>query len=422
MKAELILAAQAKLGIDALTPGDGDLAFGLDFLVASVAKHELPYVSANLARTGGGLAFPATRIVEVGGVKVGLTGAIGEQFGFNDAEARPVDDALKAAVSSLRAADVDLVVLLSHLGLEGDRAVAVSVPGIDVIFGANDRRHQETPVIVGRTAIFQAGSRAKYVGKVTFDLVEGATGWADDKGRAAAIRQRDRTESQVKRYEKQLAEATDEAGRKRLERVLTFARKRLNEFSVPEPPPGPAHRIESTKIPMNTALADEPAMKALVDATLEKMGPEIGGEKHGVGDGHGHGASKKRPTAGPWVTSRQCRSCHNQQYKDWSQSGHAHAYASLMTEKRHFDHQCWSCHVTAAGQPGGPQTPTEVGPLRNVQCEACHGPGEKHLEKPVAGNIALAPSEKVCLQCHTEEQTEGAFDFDTYLAKIDHKP
>ena len=189
LKAELLLAAQAKLGLDALTPGDGDLAFGLDFLLAGAQKHDLPYVSANLARKGGALVFPATRVVTVGGVKVGLTGVTGEQFAFEDAEARPVNEALQAAVATLKAADVDLVVLLSHLGLAEDRAAAAAVPGIDVIFGGDDRRHQEAPVIIDRTAIFQAGSRAKYIGKVTFELVEGATGWADEKGRAAALKQ-----------------------------------------------------------------------------------------------------------------------------------------------------------------------------------------------------------------------------------------
>ncbi len=419
MKAELLLASQAKLGLDGLTPGDGDLAFGLDFLVAGAAKNELPYVSANLAGPDGTLAFPATRVVERAGLKIGLTGLIGEEFALPDARILPVDAAATAAVAALKAQGVDLIVVLSHLGLTGDKALAEAVPGIDAIFGGHDRRHQESPAIVGQTAIFQSGSRAKYVGQATFELVPGATGWADPKGREDALRQRERTASQVTRYEQQLAEATDDATRQRLQRVLTFARKRLEDIAVPDEVSGPANRIDATKIPMGGTLADEPGMKALVDATLEVMGPEIGGDAHGhKGDDH----QKMPPPAGPFVTGRACRGCHPAQYKDWAETGHARAYATLMKEKRHFDQDCWSCHVTGAGQPGGPQTPTEAGPLRNVQCEACHGPGQEHMANPVQGNVVRAPAEATCRVCHSDAQTEGRFLYDEYLPKIDHRP
>lgn len=425
MKAELLLEAQKVLGLDGLTPGDGDLAFGLDFLVAGAAKHELPYVSANLAAKGGDLVFPAYRMVERAGLKIGLIGVMGEQFAFPDADVKPATPAVQAAVTAARGEGADLVVLLSHLALSGDRTIAEAVPGIDLIFGGNDRRHQENPVVLGKTAIFQAGSRAKYVGQATFELVPGGSGWADPKGRQSALRQLERTKAQVGRYEKQLAEAPDEATRKRLERVLTFARARLEGLEVPEEAAGTAHQITATKIPMNRQIEDEPGMKALVDAMLEKMGPEVGGgddhgHDHGPG-GHDHGSkSQPPPPSGPYVSARQCRSCHPAQYKDWTGTGHAHAYATLMKEKRHFDQDCWSCHVTAAGKPGGPQTPAEAGVLRNVQCEACHGPGKDHVQKPGKGNIVKTPTEQTCVTCHTEEQTEGRFVYKDYLPKVDH--
>jgi len=415
LKAGLLLAAQKKLGLDALTPGDGDLAFGLDFLVDGVAKNSLPYVSANLARPDGGLVFPATLVVERSGLKVGITGAIGADFAVPDATILPPEPAVAKAVASLRSQGVDLVILLSHLGLKGDKAMATAVPGIDAIFGGHDRRHQETPAVVAKTAIFQAGSRAKYVGRATLTLVPGAEGWSDEKGRAAAVKQKERTEAQVKRYAQELADATDDATKKRLERVLTFARRRVAELVVPEEVSGPTNRIEATKIPMGASLADEEAMKVLVDATLEKLGPEASTAHRPV-----HG--KVKPLAGPYVGAQACRTCHAREYADWSGSDHARAYAALIRVKRQFDQQCWSCHVTGAGQKGGPQGPNAVGALRNVQCEACHGPGKAHVVRPVAGTIERAPEEPLCLTCHTEEQTEGRFSFRDYLPKIDHRP
>jgi hypothetical protein len=35
--------------------------------------------------------------------------------------------------------------------------------------------------------------------------------------------------------------------------------------------------------------------------------------------------------------------------------------------------------------------------------------------------MVKSPSEAVCVTCHTMEQTEGRFVYDTYLPKVDHK-
>ena len=419
LKAELLLAAQAQLGLDALTPGDGDLAFGLDFLVDGAQKHGLPYLSANLARLDDTLVFPATKVVEHGSLTIGLTGVMGSDLGVTGVKVLDPLPALKGAVAELRAQDVDLVVVLSHLGSRGDTDLAKQVPGVDIVFGGHDRKHMEAPTVVGQTAIFQAGSRGKHVGHATFHLVEGGTGWSDPEGRARALRQQSSLQRQVERYKEQQAAAEDDKSRERLSRVLGFAEKRLAELVIPEEGSGKAHRIESTKIPMGKALADEPAMRKLVDATLDAMGPEVTTDPHGKHDSTAaHGP--KRDWA-PWAGARQCRSCHEAQYDDWAKTGHAAAYAGLVKERRHMDLQCWSCHVTGAGQPGGPTGPKDVGPLRNVQCEACHGPGQSHASKPEQGTIIRTPTEAQCLACHTEEQTEGRFVLSEYLPKVDHR-
>ena len=37
------------------------------------------------------------------------------------------------------------------------------------------------------------------------------------------------------------------------------------------------------------------------------------------------------------------------------------------------------------------------------------------------GDIILAPTAALCLACHTPEQTEGRFEYEDYLSKIDHR-
>ena len=423
IKADLLMAGSQQLGVDAMTVGDGDLAFGLDLLVDGAARYELPYVSANLAKADGSLIFETTRVVEIAGKKVGVTGVIGEGRVAEGVTILAPSEAVRGAVAELRP-NVDLVVVLSGLGLDANKALAKDVEGIDLIFSSHTRKMQVDPVIVGTTAIFEAGSRGKYLGEAVLEFRDGGVGWSNEAGRERALRRLESVQNQLDRYDQQIAAATDDRSRDRLERLRKVTQGRYDDIYVPPQDDGTSNVISGRNVPMSTKLADEPGMQALVDAALEKLGPQPdphAGHDHGPGGGHGadrHGP--KRQDTGDYVGATACLGCHRPEYEDWKQTGHGHAYRTLIADKRQWDDDCWSCHVTGAGKPGGPEAATEVGILRNVQCEACHGPGRKHTSDPAGVDLVKAPAEAVCLECHTEEQTEGRFEFDEYLPKIDH--
>jgi hypothetical protein len=410
LKAELLQAASAQLAVDALNPGHGDLTFGLGFLRTGATEHELPYVSANLADPDGQLVFPATRVIERGGLTIGVTGVLPERS-VDGGSVLPVDAAVRGALADLQKQDVDLVVLLSNLGLDQDKKLAETTPGFDLIFGSGSRRHQEQPALVGETAVFQAGSRGKHLGEVTLELIAGAKGWSSPGAREAALRQATSIDRQIERYEG-LMETATEAQKPRYDKALQFARKRRADLVIPAEDDGQANKLEGKQIAMSRSLDDEPKMVELVNATLEKLGdvaPEAA-------------TATKKQDRGDWVGTSACRSCHPVQFADWRQTSHAHAWATLVKDKRHMDLQCWSCHVTGANQPGGPTTPKESAGLQNVQCEACHGPGKKHVENPAKVKPVKVPGPEVCLTCHNEEQSEGRFDYSEYLPRVDHKP
>ncbi|MBK9375689.1 MAG: 5'-nucleotidase C-terminal domain-containing protein [Holophagales bacterium] len=78
-------------------------------------------------------------------------------------------------VAALRASGAEIVVLLSHLGLSSDTAVAEGVEGIDVIVGGHDHILLEEPVEVrtpsGRNVlIVQAGPHFANVGRLRLAL------------------------------------------------------------------------------------------------------------------------------------------------------------------------------------------------------------------------------------------------------------
>lgn len=68
---------------------------------------------------------------------------------------------------------VDATVLLSHLGLEGDRALAPHFTELAAIVGGHSHDTLERPEIVAGVPIVQAGPFARYAGRLEIDLDRG---------------------------------------------------------------------------------------------------------------------------------------------------------------------------------------------------------------------------------------------------------
>lgn len=83
-----------------------------------------------------------------------------------------------ALVPGLRR-EADVVIVLSHLGLDDDRRLAARVPGIDVIVGGHSHTLLEKPLLVLQrenpngyhgTAIVQAGSKGEWLGRAVLEF------------------------------------------------------------------------------------------------------------------------------------------------------------------------------------------------------------------------------------------------------------
>ncbi|MCO4769079.1 MAG: hypothetical protein KDA24_03550 [Deltaproteobacteria bacterium] len=425
IKAELLIEATTAMGMDALGIGESDVAFGLPWLRKIARKHGAPYISANLRDPEtGDLVFPASRIVTKGEYRIGLTAATLDTLSVLEGRFDDPIAALTSSVAELRSQNVDFVVVLMHTNFDDAQKVAEQVEGIDLMFTGHSKRHQEDPIIVGSTALLEAGSRSKYVGELRLDLRPGGSGWADPDGRARLLGQKAQLEKQLARYDAQIEQETNPSAKTRIERVRTFTTKKLEALVIPPEDSGTGHLLRGKRIPMSRDVPDDPEIAKMVDGYLLLLGPGNSGNK--LKDALAKATVRQPQVAakadyGDFVTARACMGCHKEQHTDWMGTPHSRAWAGLVKDQRQYDLDCWSCHVTGANQPGGPEVPTEVGPLKNVQCESCHGPGKAHAAAPTKENIVLAPTEAVCLACHTEEQTEGRFVHAEYLPKVDHK-
>jgi len=129
--------------------------------------------------------FEPYTILERDGVTFGILGltnaytAMGPGF----AETAVVTDASEAArryVAELQP-QVDVIIVLSLLGLESDMALAAAVPGISVIVGGNSGRLMQAPTRVENTLIVQQGYNGEYMGilRVTLDAAGVPSNYAE---------------------------------------------------------------------------------------------------------------------------------------------------------------------------------------------------------------------------------------------------
>ncbi len=118
-----------------------------------------------------------------------------------------------------------------------------------------------------------------------------------------------------------------------------------------------------------------------------------------------------------YVGSQVCADCHAEEYQSYQKyAKKAHSFASVKKMSDHLApaelRRCYRCHTTGYGEPGGFVDEKTTPALKNVGCEACHGPGSAHVESEDPKDIRGTGEQirKVCVRCHTKERVE-AFRF-----------
>jgi len=132
--------AMDQMGYDAMAVGRLDLTMGVAHLRAIADEASFAVLSANLVRRETGLpVFNPYIVIQRDGVRVAILG-LTEDVALDDApdgesyELLPYDVTLASYLEDM-AAQSDLIVVLSHVGLLDDNLLAESFAGIDVIIG-----------------------------------------------------------------------------------------------------------------------------------------------------------------------------------------------------------------------------------------------------------------------------------------------
>ena len=167
---------------DVVTLGNHETDYGIAHLLFLEKCAKFPIINANLfIKSNYARLFKPQIVLNVGGMKVLFIGILTEEVmaqAKNEAVIGSFVDIHEAAqevgkiCNAYNATDIDLTVLLTHIGFEEDKKLAAALDpawGVDIIVGGHSHTFIEEPAIVNGITIVQAGTGTDQIGR--FDIV-----------------------------------------------------------------------------------------------------------------------------------------------------------------------------------------------------------------------------------------------------------
>ncbi len=178
------------LRFDAMALGNHEFDRGPDVLAAIRERAQFPILAANLTfKPESGLkqvepfATP-TAILQRGDLQIGLIGVIApdtpimtHRFAAQAFDFAQPQEAIERAAADLRARGVDLILILSHVGIEGEKILADNAPqGVVAVLGGHSHTGLEEPYVSPKSGVIymQTWAKGSGVDHLTLQLDPGA--------------------------------------------------------------------------------------------------------------------------------------------------------------------------------------------------------------------------------------------------------
>ncbi|MFH1268901.1 MAG: multiheme c-type cytochrome [Planctomycetota bacterium] len=385
LKLQTTINALELMKYNVIALGTTDLRFPGGDLISAGPVDESPFVSANAALFGFDAGLTSqSRIVEAGGMKLGVTSILGRQWQKEidnpDVELADPEEMLAKLAPALRQ-ECDLVILLAHATKEESIELAGKLPYFDVVVTADGPAEppDEPDFVDGtKTMLVQVGQKAENAVVL---------GFYDDPDRPPRY-QRVPLDSRFPNSEP-------------MRQLMEVYQDRLKDAGLE-----------------GLGIRAEPLPRQ------DLLGRFVGSEECKSCHEESYQAWKKSGHAKAWETLVE------------------------LNPPRNFDPECIRCHVVGwhpqnqfpyeSGFLSEEQTPHLV----DVGCETCHGPGEAHVKAEQGADFELQEKlqkaavitleqsrqavsraivdQQHCLNCHDGDNSPD-FDFDTYWPKIEHR-
>lgn len=178
-RGESVVGPQRALGVDLAVPGNWEVVYGPPQMISLAKATGYPWLATNVVdKATGKLVFQPTLERDVSGVRIGFVG-----FTDPDVPTRQAPDYSKGLqflgaesigpyVQALRSR-VDLVVLVTHIGLARSVALAETVPGIDVVLSGDTHERVREPIVRKDTIIVEPGAFTSFLGQLDVRVARG---------------------------------------------------------------------------------------------------------------------------------------------------------------------------------------------------------------------------------------------------------
>jgi len=388
-----LLNALADMQYEVMGFGPEEIRFGYDNLLildnfSPEPNEVLPsFLNANVQILDGTYGPRRHKLIEINGVKIGVTSILGKSLqmkafpsGSNaDVTLNDPEKVLPEIIAELKTQKPELMVLLSHASLEESKKLAEKFQEFDLILSAGGPEDGiNTAESIGKVMLVNVGRKGKHVGVV---------GYYPDNP----------------------------------EQRLKFELVELDE----------------------DRFADTPKMQDHMRAYQQMLKDNYEEVFNGLARGGPH------PDGATYVGAEKCGECHTKALEKWKSTPHADAYESIVWGRndipRTHDPECLSCHVTgwnpqlifrydSGFQIEELATDSEdlFALLKGNQCENCHGPGSRHVELIEEDKVEEARKhtkvtlefarKNLCYRCHDNDNDPhfNSDTFDEYWEKIKH--
>lgn len=371
-RAREVLRLSDMVGVDLWVVGASDLMAFPASMLPDVAGP--PRISATWLDEAGNLLLPPSKILERGGLRLGVIGLSAAPSADSGLTQRDPIEATKATLAELPE-DLDWVFAVSNLDEEDTAQVAQEVPGLSMILSTRGTEY-DSPELnrSDSTPVIETPDRGRYLQVLHARL-------------ASTPDERLLLHPEAPRW------------RARLSSV------RRGEVDVLEEDGAGRNLALVNTIPLSADLDDMGPIRERLERYQEQRRLEAAVR-----------AETPDPHTASYASSGACVNCHSDEFARWTLTKHAKAWITLVRRGETDNPECVGCHTTGYGEPGGlgELTDSNIRRYKGVQCEECHGPMGGHPSDP---DVAASPVTRAsCLKCH-DEANSPKFDYETYLAR-----
>ena len=167
---------------DVATVGNHEVDYGLAHLLFIEKCASFPIINANMYLTCNGTRlFRPHYIIKIDGIKILFIGVLTEdvlssarqeELIGNMIDIHDTAEEIRKVVDAYRTHDIDLTILLTHIGFEEDKRLAAELAhdyAIDIIIGGHSHTYLEEPCVVEGIPIVQAAVGTAHIGR--FDIL-----------------------------------------------------------------------------------------------------------------------------------------------------------------------------------------------------------------------------------------------------------